>query len=483
MLNYLYNSLTGFRNVFSREKTWLVFVMIVLGFIGSTEMVGVSSFCRFWLLDIPGYHTLNHFFRSSAWTLNGLLNHWFFFVSSQGLCMTSQGRIVILGDHSNLIRDGRKMPGVTTLHQESETQSKPGYFRGQCWGAIATVIGVAPFVFALPLMLQIHQGFQHLGREANKHALTMGERIVDMALSFALKTDNPLVLTLDAFFSTKTVFNRAKTVYSIALQQPLVEIIVRAKKNYVAFFPADPKDYKGSGRYAQYGEKIHLMEIFDYQSYFATVEARIYNKIEMIKLYHLDLIWQPLSAPLRFVFAETSRGRIVLMCSNLSQDPLEAIELYCLRARIETMFDMLKNVIHAFQCHFWSKRMPRHSRKPRRNSELITPQPEDLPTVQRCWDATEGFVNIGAITLGLLQLIATLFSAQIWQQYEGFLKTRSREIPSERTTKNVLAGLLMRDFFNLAPSAIMRKIRTTILKGKIEDKIFQNSNAWAREAA
>ena len=145
MLNYLYNSLTGFRNVFSRDKTWLVFVMIVLGFIGSTEMVGVSSFCRFWLLDIPGYHMLNHFFRSSAWTLNGLLNHWFFFVSSQGLCMTSQGRIVILGDHSNLIRDGRKMPGVTTLHQESETQSKPGYFRGQCWGAIATVIGVAPF--------------------------------------------------------------------------------------------------------------------------------------------------------------------------------------------------------------------------------------------------------------------------------------------------------------------------------------------------
>ncbi|MCI5179442.1 MAG: hypothetical protein D3911_09025, partial [Candidatus Electrothrix sp. AW3_4] len=199
---------------------------------------------------------------------------------------------------------------------------------------------------------------------------------------FALKTNNPLVLTLDAFFSTKTVFNRAKTVYSIALQQPLVEIIVRAKKNYVAFFPADPKDYKGSGRYAQYGEKIHLMEIFDYQSYFTTVEARIYNKIEMIKLYHLDLIWQPLSAPLRFVFAETSRGRIVLMCSNLSQDPLEAIELYCLRVRIETMFDMLKNVIHAFQCHFWSKRMPRHSRKPRRNSELITPQPEDLPTVQ-----------------------------------------------------------------------------------------------------
>ena len=132
--------LTGFRNVFSRDKTWLVFVMIVLGFIGSTEMVGVSSFCRFWLLEIPGYHTLNHFFRSSAWTLNELLSHWFFFVSSKGLCMTSQGRVVMPGDHTSLPRDGRKMPGVVTLHQESNTQSKPGYFRGQCWGAIASVM-------------------------------------------------------------------------------------------------------------------------------------------------------------------------------------------------------------------------------------------------------------------------------------------------------------------------------------------------------
>ncbi len=98
------------------------------------------------------------------------------------------------------------------------------------------------------------------------------------------------------------------------------------------------------------------MEVFDHQNYFTTVQARIYNKIETIKLYHLDLLWKPLGVPLRFVFAETSHGRIVLMCSNLSQDPLAAIELYCIRVRIETMFDMLKNIINAFQCHFWSKK-------------------------------------------------------------------------------------------------------------------------------
>jgi len=51
MLTYIYESLWSFRKVFSRHRSWLIFVMIVLGFIGSSEMHGVSSFCRFWLME------------------------------------------------------------------------------------------------------------------------------------------------------------------------------------------------------------------------------------------------------------------------------------------------------------------------------------------------------------------------------------------------------------------------------------------------
>jgi hypothetical protein len=61
---------------------------------------------------------------------------------------------------------------------------------------------------------------------------------------------------------------------------------------------------------------------------------------------------------IHFVFAVTSRGPIVLMCSDLGQDPLIALQLYCIRTRIETMFDMLKNLIGAFNYRFWSKQLP-----------------------------------------------------------------------------------------------------------------------------
>ncbi len=41
------------------------------------------------------------------------------------------------------------------------------------------------------------------------------------------------------------------------------------------------------------------------------------------------------------------------MCSDLHQDPVVALELYYARVRIETMFDMLKNVMGVFRYRFW----------------------------------------------------------------------------------------------------------------------------------
>jgi len=239
----------------------------------------------------------------------------------------------------------------------------------------------------------------------------------------------------------------------------------------VAFFQADPTQYLGIGRPSEYGEQIHLMEVFDHLYLFQKVSARIYGRMEEISLLHLNLMWKPTHGLIRFVFAKTSRGSIVLMCSNIEQDPIAAIELYCMRTRIETMFEMLKHVLHIFQCHFWSKSMPKHSRKPKSNKTLQSPQTDGVETVQACWSATERFVNIGAIALGLLQLIALTFFSEIWNKFDFFLRTRSRDIPSERTTKMVIANLLIRDLLNLAPTAIMREIRAKIIKGVVEKRI------------
>jgi hypothetical protein len=69
----------------------------------------------------------------------------------------------------------------------------------------------------------------------------------------------------------------------------------------------------------------------------------VYGKREAVRMMSLTLLWKPLGDWLLFIFAITSRGPIVLMSSDLRLSPSTAIELYCVRTRIEIMFDVMKN--------------------------------------------------------------------------------------------------------------------------------------------
>jgi DDE superfamily endonuclease len=482
MLAYTYQALHTFRKVFSRRSTWLTFCLVVLGFIGATRIDNVSSWCRFWHLQTPGYLAFLHFFRSSAWSLTGLLSCWGAFVLSQQQTVTVDGRAVLLGDHTMTAKDGRRMPGVVTLHQDSETQSKPNYFRGHFWGAIGLLAGTLAEPFCLPLSLRIHQGFTHLRQpdSADQDPKTSATRLVHMALDFTLEHNRSCLLVLDAFFSVASVFTLAASVWSVALHKPLVTILVRAKKSYVAYCPAEQPPKPGRGRPRKYGDKVKLYEVFDHMHLFERTRCQVYGAIEDVSYLAADLLWKPTGELIRFVFALSSRGPIVLMCSDLAMHPVMAIELYCTRVRVETLFAMLKHLIGAFGYHFWSKRLPRHSRKPRKNQRLKQPSTEDVPQVQSCWECYERFVMLAAIALGLLQLIALKFSPEVWGRFNTFLRTRSRPIPSERTVKDVMAQMVLADFLAVAPSATMQEIRDRFLA---DEKAAQDSRSSTEKEA
>lgn len=345
MLKFAYGALTNFRKIFRCQTTWLIFCSVVLGFMGAGDMIGVTSFCRFWGLDVKAYHSFLHFFRISPWSINQLVFCWGAFVLSQQETILVNGRAILMGDHTFVPKDGCRMPGVVSVHQNSETQSKPSYFRGHCWGAIGLLIGSMSAPFCLPVSLAIHQGFIHIGADEkqNENKTTMGSGIVQMAIDFAISHSLPCIMILDAFFPTGKVFQLAASVYSIQLRAPLVTLIVRAKKSYVAYFEPEESDQKPRGRKRKYGNKIKLMETFDHTDRFSEESCKLYGRKENISISAADLLWKPAGCLIRFVFAVTSRGNIVLMCSDLSLDPVTALELYCTRPRIECMFDMLRH--------------------------------------------------------------------------------------------------------------------------------------------
>jgi hypothetical protein len=464
-LSYLSQLLSTFRHLFARHLPWTMFCAVIFGFIGSHHVEDLTSLCRFWHMDETGYHQLLHFFYSSAWCLEAVAAHWSHLVLAQHVAVMVQGRTVLLGDHTYVVKDARRMPGVVTLHQDSETQSKPTYFRGHHWGLVGLLVGSLSQAWCLPLEARLHRGFAHVHADETDEAPqpTLAVRLVHMALQFAVRHDTPSLLVLDAFFAIAPVFQLAASLWSLRLKQPFLAIVTRAKKNYVAYEPAPLQATPSRGRPPKYGQTIKLTEVFaTHKAQFGQASCKVYGHVETVSYLVLNLLWKPIKAPLRFVFAITSRGPIVLMCSDLSLDPLMAITLYCARVRIETLVAMLKSVLGAFAYRFWSKHLPRHSRKPKKNATLKAPPTEHLETVRRTWQACERFVMLGCIAVGLLQLVALKFPEQVWDGFHLFLRTRSRALPSERTVKAVLGQELARNFPNVASLATLPLMATGV---------------------
>src|SRR6266446_2886214 len=125
------------------------------------------------------------------------------------------------------VKDARRMPGVVTLHQDSETQSKPTYFRGHHWGVVGLLVGSLAHAFCLPLEARLHQGFAHVREDETDEAQrqTLAVRLIRMALQFAVRHDTPTILVLDAFFAIAPVFQLAASLWALRLKQPYLHLL------------------------------------------------------------------------------------------------------------------------------------------------------------------------------------------------------------------------------------------------------------------
>ena len=390
-----------------------------------------------------------------------MLETWHRHVLCQGNAVEVRGRKVVLGDHTAVVKDGGRMPGVVSLRETSETQSKPSYFRGHSWGTIGLLTGTLTACFCCPLQLQLHQGWAHRRKKeaaASPVRVRLAERLVAMAIRWAVTQQCRCYLVLDAFFSVSSVF-RACRYYSLQDRTPWVEVLVKAKANYVGYCPAPPKPAGRRGRPARYGEKICLRECFDHPHLFQTVTCSVYGRLETIRVLSLELLWRPLADRVLFIGAITSRGPLVLMSSDLTLPAAQAVELYCARTRIEILFAVLKHLIGAFQFHFWTHALPKHSRQPVANRQLKAPSERGLNSVLACWRAYETFVLCASIAVGLLQQIALTQSDTVWAHQQLYLRTKSRDLPSEKTVRQILQPLLLDHFFRLDSPGLMAPIR------------------------
>ena len=462
MLDYLDSIFTEFRSCFNRKATFCCFVVIVMGFMLSTDFAGISSIIRTLGLEPTRYEALIHFFRSSAWTLEVVKIQWAQIVKNSGTLFTISGMIVLIGDGVKQPKEGKKMPGVKRLHQESENSSKPEYIFGHMFGGIGVLVGNDEKLFCLPLSASLQDGDKLLRKWNNEDYEPVSHvvQIVRDAFSAAVVLGDSILL-LDAYFFTTSLL-KDMTNQALHLGRKL-SIVTRAKMSTVAY--TLPAPHKGKGRPRKKGETIKLKQLFDSEKEnFTRTKVWLYGKEETVEYLCKDLLWGAgLFWHIRFVLVKHGDAKLILVCTNESFTPVQILRLYGYRFKIEVTFRTLKQQLGAFCYRFWSVYMPklnRFAKKGEKDPLLEVKGEKERKYILKTFSATERYVMLALIANGILQLLSLKYSTIVEKSSYCWLRTSWESIVSEATMSRVLRRIYFMQFHKQAHLAILQIIRS-----------------------
>lgn len=276
---YVNSVLMEFRSCFSREAAFKWFIIVVIGFMLRSDHLGVSSIVReFGFNSDLLYQNLIHFFHSAAWKLVELQDKWLEIIQQSDAAYNGFDKPLLIGDGQKKPKEGKHMPAVKKMQQESGNSSKPEYMMGHLFGGLGIAIGNGIKQFCAPLSMTIQDGnkpiLEWMGSEyANDSHVTC---LVRQACKAAAKMVKECYLLMDRYFLTAPVL-AAMSEEAEKAGGSFVTLITRAKSDCVAY--KKPGEYSGKGRPRKKGKEIHLSDLFNKMSgAFTTVTLELYGK-------------------------------------------------------------------------------------------------------------------------------------------------------------------------------------------------------------
>ena len=150
MLKFINEILLCFRPCFSRKAAFEWFATIITGLMVRSDSLGITSIIRDLLLNPSLYNCMEHFFHADSWDWDDIFTKWTKTVSRYAPFKQISGRTVLIGDGIKRASDGRYMPCIKKMVQESESASKPTFIHGHFFGAVGVLAGKASKSFCLP---------------------------------------------------------------------------------------------------------------------------------------------------------------------------------------------------------------------------------------------------------------------------------------------------------------------------------------------
>ena len=344
--------------------------------------------------------------------------------------ITVGGYVVFAADGLKVPKEGKKMPAVKSLHQESGDNSKAEFIMGHSFQAVSLLAG-APSgqVFAVPLISRICEG---LTWRYNKKRITLLDKLTELFLKVARIAKVPAILVADAYYASQKVI------------KPLLteghHLITKVRINSVAYRPATRPKKKKRGRPKKYGAKVKLRNLFKGWHSFQEATSPVYGEQGVtIKYRETDLLWRPVGRIVRFVLVKhPTRGKIILMSTCLELDALTIIKVYGLRFKIEVSFKQAIHTLGTYAYHFWMMSM-KPIKRCSGNQNLVAKSEQYRRAVKRKVDAYHRYVQLGCIAQGLLQHLAINFRDVVWAKFRIWLRTMNKNmVPSEMVVASAL---------------------------------------------
>jgi hypothetical protein len=414
-------------NACSRKKTFFWLVTVLIGFTIKFDFLGVTSIARGVGL-LPNYYTcMLHLFNSNAVDLKTLQQLWVQLVLNQfsGIVRIN-GRLVIVGDGIKIGKEGKKMPGVKLLHQDSQSNSKAEYIMGHSLQVLAVLAYGLSTHFAIPLIGEIHEGIRLSCGQNNR---TLLDKMFDLLIG--------LNLTEGFYFVADKYYCSGRFMKQLVGKN--IHLVTMMKRGAVAYFTPAESTEKRRGRPAKYGAKVKLFSLFDTNPPFITVPMPGNSKL-MIDYCVIHLLWRPLGNLAQFVLVRhPEKGLSIVMSTDLKADPLSLILIYSLRFKIEVLFKQAVHQIGAFMYRFWLRMMP--PKKRGSGDQFLQVAPQNFKdAVLRKLHAYHLFIQLGFIAQGLMQYLSIHCYQTVWECFGTWLRTiRPNTLPSEKVVSLALS--------------------------------------------